>query len=160
MTPPLSQQSQQFKQSQRVYGVILVSPQERYLMVRGRATGKWSFPKGHIEAGESPLQCAKRELYEETGVSLGKLEPTRETPFRLKAAQYFIFRPAVEAKVCTIDAREVTDVRWLSAREIARLPSNVDVSFFLEKLDVQASPGRNNCMRCHMPTGLLLKTVY
>ena len=31
--------------------------------------GHWSFPKWHIEAGELPLDTAKRELFEETGIS-------------------------------------------------------------------------------------------
>jgi putative (di)nucleoside polyphosphate hydrolase len=29
----------------------------------------WQFPQGGIEEGESPLDCALRELYEETGIS-------------------------------------------------------------------------------------------
>ncbi len=28
----------------------------------------WDFPKGHIEQGETELQAAKREVYEETGI--------------------------------------------------------------------------------------------
>ena len=28
----------------------------------------WSLPKGHIDQGESKLEAAKRELYEETGI--------------------------------------------------------------------------------------------
>jgi len=28
----------------------------------------WTFPKGHLEAGESPLEAATRELLEETGI--------------------------------------------------------------------------------------------
>ena len=32
-------------------------------------SNSWSFPKGGIEAGESPLEAAKREIKEETGIS-------------------------------------------------------------------------------------------
>lgn len=35
-------------------------------MVRGRAT--WNQPAGHLEANETLLQAASRELYEETGL--------------------------------------------------------------------------------------------
>src|SRR5687768_11716247 len=32
--------------------------------------GTWSFPGGHLEYGESPEACAKREAYEEGGVKI------------------------------------------------------------------------------------------
>lgn len=34
----------------------------------GTVTGWWEFPKGHIEAGETALEAAKRETQEETGL--------------------------------------------------------------------------------------------
>ncbi|MEA2874147.1 MAG: hypothetical protein QOH67_4123 [Hyphomicrobiales bacterium] len=40
-----------------------------YLLVRAREpAGAWVFPKGHIEAGESPEDAASREVLEEAGV--------------------------------------------------------------------------------------------
>ena len=33
----------------------------------------WGFPKGHIEEGEEPLQCAYRELLGETGIEDGNI---------------------------------------------------------------------------------------
>jgi bis(5'-nucleosidyl)-tetraphosphatase len=35
----------------------------------------WDFPKGHIEAGETPLDAALRELTEETGIADPRIVP-------------------------------------------------------------------------------------
>ncbi|NJO79196.1 MAG: NUDIX domain-containing protein [Cyanobacteria bacterium RM1_2_2] len=39
-----------------------------FLLVQHQA-GHWSFPKGHAEADETPLQAACREFEEETGIT-------------------------------------------------------------------------------------------
>lgn len=38
----------------------------------------WEMPEGGAEPGEAPLECARRELAEETGLSAGRLEPILE----------------------------------------------------------------------------------
>lgn len=66
----------------------------RYLLILD-AYGKWGFPKGHIHAGESPEQAARREVWEETRLDrlilhahLGKID------------WYFRFRGRVIHKFC------------------------------------------------------------
>lgn len=54
-------------------GVIACDPYGRVLMQKRRGShgaGTWSFPGGHLEHGEDVIACAKRELYEETGLLL------------------------------------------------------------------------------------------
>lgn len=51
---------------------------KNYLVLVGRrknthGDGTWQFPGGHLEFGESPEECAKREVYEETGISIRNL---------------------------------------------------------------------------------------
>ncbi|MBS3739992.1 NUDIX domain-containing protein [Candidatus Bipolaricaulota bacterium] len=42
------------------------SGDRRYLLLRHENGGHWSFPKGHLEEGETAKEAAVRELYEET----------------------------------------------------------------------------------------------
>jgi 8-oxo-dGTP pyrophosphatase MutT (NUDIX family) len=56
-------------------GVIVFrdDPDRSYLLMRSALTRRpvWEFPKGAIEAGESEVQAAERELREETGLIIG-----------------------------------------------------------------------------------------
>ena len=40
------------------------------LLIKHRFGGHWSFPKGHVEKGETEVQTALREVKEETGLSI------------------------------------------------------------------------------------------
>ena len=53
-------------------GVMVLGP-GGYVLLRRQSShgeGEWSFPGGHLEYGESVLDCAARECEEELGVAL------------------------------------------------------------------------------------------
>lgn len=48
------------------------NPQLSFLLMQKNPT-LYDLPKGHIEPGETELECAIRELYEETGIAANSL---------------------------------------------------------------------------------------
>lgn len=48
---------------------------DKWLLSRHRERTTFETQGGHIEAGETPLEAARRELYEESGITDAKLYP-------------------------------------------------------------------------------------
>ena len=87
------------------------------LLIKHVNSGHWSFPKGHMEAGESEEETALREVREETGIDI-MLDPTfRETVtyFPRKDTQkvvvYFIAK--ARSFECVPQVGEIAEVRWV-----------------------------------------------
>jgi predicted NUDIX family NTP pyrophosphohydrolase len=55
-----------YRRHQGVWQVFLVHPGGPFW--KAKDLGAWSIPKGEFEAGEDPLEAAKREFREETGL--------------------------------------------------------------------------------------------
>jgi len=80
----------------------------------------WSLPKGHAEMGESPVETAKREFFEETGLSFQEI--WEDVQF---IEHYFwkdkdvlmdktvTFFPAFVSGEPLIDNKEITGWKWL-----------------------------------------------
>ncbi len=58
----------------RACGILLTRgrPIESFLLMRHAS--RWDLPKGHLDEEESEIECALRELREETGIAAGEIE--------------------------------------------------------------------------------------
>jgi len=113
-------------------GIIPVRRQNgkwRYLFLR--AFRNWDFPKGVVEKGEAPLETAKREMGEETGIEDLQFPwgyVYRETdPYSggKKVARYYIAETGTEKVTFSINPEigrpEHHEYRWLTRRQLNQL---------------------------------------
>jgi 8-oxo-dGTP pyrophosphatase MutT (NUDIX family) len=120
-----------------VYGAICLDSFGNVLLVKGRRSQKWSFPKGHTEDNELPLDCAKRELEEETGV---RLVSDHLGYYEMKGGGYFVFHIDVCCFLNTRDTNEISDTAWWPLSNLPR-STNIDVSIFRSHLKSKPNVG-------------------
>ncbi len=88
--------------------------------------GRWDIPKGKLEKGETPEQCAIREVEEETGVKVDlkyKIGHTWHTYIRnrkyvLKKTHWYVMRCEDDSDMAPQVDEKIDVVKWMNLTEI------------------------------------------
>jgi diadenosine hexaphosphate hydrolase (ATP-forming) len=96
-------------------GGVVVRDDE-VLMIRDRF-GRWTFPKGHLEQGETARQAAVREVLEETGVQAAVGARLGRVAYTLpggssKEVTFYVMR--FEGGDLSPLQAEISEARWFS----------------------------------------------
>ena len=124
-------------------GGVVLNKQGNVLIVN-QNNNSWSLPKGHVDPGEDELTAAKREIYEESGITrltlireIGRYERYRisldggDDKSELKKIVMFLFTTD-EEKLKPIDPGN-PEARWVEKGTVADLLTHKkDKEFFLE----------------------------
>ncbi|HOY49945.1 MAG TPA: 8-oxo-dGTP diphosphatase MutT [Flavobacteriales bacterium] len=83
--------------------------------------GKWEFPGGKIESGETAEQCLIRELQEELAIRVEVIQPLTPTQFNypdisIQLLPFFVKRVSGEIQLCEHDT-----FKWVSQTELNQL---------------------------------------
>ncbi|MFH1664546.1 MAG: NUDIX hydrolase [Candidatus Omnitrophota bacterium] len=98
--------------------------QPRVLLIMD-SYGCWTWPKGHLEEGETPEETALREVAEETGqAGTVIVEPLgrQKYSFKFKSGKIdktvhiFLIKASAREKI-TVQTSEIREARWFSAEE-------------------------------------------
>lgn len=109
--------------------IIVTNESGKILLVKGFIGVSWSLPGGGIEKGETPIDAAVRELYEETGLRIrptyvrlaGVLEGT-QSPVNYVA---HIFTATVSRSDLPSEphrSREIIEIGWF---DVGNLPDDI-----------------------------------
>lgn len=105
-------------------GIIFFNTEEnKYLLVLGKKSGKWGFPKGHQESKETEKETAIRELYEETGISIQEEDLCEK--IRFKNNIYFKVFSSFKPKIKIVDTNEIIKVGWFTLYEMMNIPKEI-----------------------------------
>ena len=134
------------KQSKSAGGIV-VNKNKKIVVVNQKGIS-WSFPKGHIKNGKDKLDTAKREIYEESGITDLKLirelggyqrykisnDGKGEDKTNLKIIYMFLFHSDKEL-LKPVD-RRILEAKWMPKERVADLLTHPkDKEFFLSIID-------------------------
>lgn len=114
----------------RVAAVVIIDRTQRVLTVRKRGTSRFMQPGGKPEPGESGLQTAIREVFEEIGLDLRADQLKAMGSFSAAAANEADFEVVCENFLVTFDddaeavleglqpAAEIEELRWIPLEDV------------------------------------------
>ena len=122
-------------------GVVL--NKEKKILIVNQNYDSWSLPKGHVDPGETHIEAAKREIYEESGISqleyiqdLGSYKRFKiglngqDDQNELKKIHLFLFNTK-QTKLQPIDPMN-PEAKWCTEQQIVDLLTHKeDVNYFL-----------------------------
>lgn len=106
-------------------GGVVVNDRGEWLMMR--RNGRWDFPKGHLEAGETLAVCAQREVEEETGVAAEVLRPLCRTQhayymhdrWELKCTSWYAMHVGACDDLRPQQEEGIEQVAWCAPEQVA-----------------------------------------
>lgn len=110
--------------------IVLITRGEQLLLAHHHRASRVMYTTlaGFVEAGETVEDCIRREIMEEVGVSVGKLEYFRSQPWPFPNQLMLAFFAEYAAGEINIDPAEIVDAKWFRYDQLPQVPAKATVA--------------------------------
>lgn len=146
-------------------GIVLMNKDlSKVLIVLQRESKKWGVPKGHLNDYEmqtaSYFQCAKRELFEETGVWLNFVKNKTIGTLVFKGKFFYVIQINKDMLwTKPNDKNEIEKTMWLHISYLENFVKNNDCNSTLNRLAREMKKVSNDLLFLLSPAGQALQHV-
>lgn len=108
-----------------VFSRVLIKDTDNQILVIKDRAGVWNFPGGKLELGETPLECARREVREEVGVDVGALTEIVQGDFyfaNIKWCGHFFLADSISGIPYIKEVDKITDLQYIDRFESVNFP--------------------------------------
>ena len=134
-------------------GGVVVNKEGDVLVINQRGRS-WSLPKGHVEKNEIPIDAARREIYEESGVKnlefvkeLGTYRrykmnsEAKDDLSELKIITIYLFK-TLDMKLNPQD-KDNPEARWIKLDEVEHILTHPKDKAFFRKIKDEIKPTKS-----------------
>lgn len=105
----------------------------------------WSFPKGHIESGETPEKAMQRELKEETGLDVAIIKPLPQSFYVNDADEPIILSMYLAvprySKQLLIAENDGDRLRWVPVDEVENILTHQNLKDYFRAIKTNVKGG-------------------
>ncbi|MCM3597576.1 NUDIX hydrolase [Metabacillus idriensis] len=113
---------------QKVFSRVLIKDNNDNILVVQDRANIWNFPGGKKEIGETPFECAKREVIEEIGLHIHNLTEIFQGNYRFEDIQWrghFYFANCVSGIPSMNELDKIKGIQFINSFDSADFPKEL-----------------------------------
>ncbi|RBP86861.1 8-oxo-dGTP diphosphatase [Cytobacillus firmus] len=117
---------------QNIFTRVLIKDEDHHILVVQDRGDLWNFPGGKQEIGETPSECAKREVKEEIGLTVHVLTEVYQGNFFFSDTRwtgYFYFADSVSGVPCMNELKKIKGIRFVNDAGKVNFPDELSVIY-------------------------------
>ncbi|MBN8204062.1 NUDIX hydrolase [Bacillus sp. NTK034] len=117
---------------QNIFTRVLIKGGDHHILTVQDRGDLWNLPGGKQELGETPFECAIREVKEEIGLTVHALTEVHQEDFYfsdIKWTGFFYFADSVSGEPCINELNKIKGIRFVSDAGKVNFPDELSVIY-------------------------------